>query len=81
MYLLHDNLFVRDLLITGRFAALSEQPVPKILLVLLAWTLAILAVGTAVDLLRDRLLRALGVPRLAKRIARLAESCFTKLFP
>ena len=81
VYLLHDNSFVRDLLITGRFAALSEQPVPKILLVLLAWTLAILAVGTAVDLLRDRLFRALGVPRLAKRIARLAESCFTKLFP
>ncbi len=81
VYLLHDNLFVRDLLITGRFATLSEQPVPKILLVLLTWTLAILAVGTAVDLLRDRLFRALGVPRLAKRIARLAESCFAKLFP
>ena len=44
-------------------------------------SLAILAVGTAVDLLRDRLFRALGVPRLAKRIARLAESCFAKLFP
>ncbi len=81
VYLLHDNGFVRDMLIVGRFAVLTERSAFSMILLLLLSALLIFAACTAVDLLRDRLFRALGVPRLAKKLARLVESCFTKILP
>lgn len=74
VYLIHDNVFIRNSIVSGRFYFFNTIAIPKMLLAIVVSVIGVFLVCSLIDYIRFWLFKLLKVkPRLSNLIIKLSE--------
>lgn len=79
IYLLQNNQVIWNSVIKGAFAFIAGKPVPVGILCVLDFAFVFVVAGLAVEFVRSRAAKRIGIPRLCEKIVSGADSLLEKI--